>query len=72
MVAGLARSGADSSELGRIMDDCKDNLTAFSSFTFRHIYREANGVAHCLVHFINFSKINNLWLNETFSIIIEY
>lgn len=35
----------------------------------KHVYREANGVAHRLAQFACFSSLDEFWINETPSII---
>jgi ribonuclease HI len=68
LISALIVSSVDRSEFGRIVDDCKCYLDRFNSFQVRHIYREANGVVHCLGHIASLSNIDKLWLDETSSI----
>lgn len=51
------------------MEDCKEFRTCFTSFQFRHIFREANGVALRLAHFASCSNMDEFWLFEAPSII---
>ena len=69
LVTALANSAEDLSEIGRIVEDCKEYMLAFTSLNFRHIYREANGVAQRLSHTASFSNIDNFWVDDTPSII---
>ena len=69
LISALNSSSVDRSEFGRIVDDCKGYLNGFNSFRVRHIYREANCVAHRLAHIASLSNIDELWLEETPSII---
>lgn len=69
VVAALANSTEDCSDIGRVMADCKDYMSEFHSINFRYVFREANGVAHRLAHLASCSFIDNLCLGETSSII---
>lgn len=69
VVAALTSAAEDCSEVGHIIEDCKDYLLAFNSVLVRHINREANGVAYRLTHLASCSCIDNLWFDETLSII---
>ena len=64
VISALANPDADFSDIGCILDDCKEYMNAIGSFTLRHIYREANGVAHRLAHIASFSNIDDIWLDE--------
>jgi hypothetical protein len=44
-------------------------MHGFSFIKCQHIFREANSVAHRLAHFASFSYLDDLWLDETPSII---
>ena len=59
----------DFSEVSRVLEDCKEYLSSFPSFSFRHIYREANSVADRLAHFACSSSIDSIWLGESPAII---
>lgn len=59
----------DYSEIGQIVEDCKDYMFAIPLFNFRHIYREVNGVVYRLAHLASLSYIDDFWLGETSSII---
>lgn len=52
-----------------MVEDCKEYLASGSSITFRHIYREANSVAHRLAHLVSLSMLDDFWLDETPTII---
>jgi ribonuclease HI len=69
MAAALAKPDDDLSEIGRIIGDCKDYMLAFTSLSIRHVYREANRVAHRLAHVASFSSVDELWIDDTPSII---
>lgn len=69
VVSALAASSEDHSEIGRIVEDCKDYMSALHSFGFRHIYHEVNNVAHRFAHLASVSYIDDFWLAETPSII---
>ncbi|PRQ44046.1 putative ribonuclease H-like domain-containing protein [Rosa chinensis] len=51
VVAALTHHGGGSSEVSRILDDCKGYLQEFNFIRIRHIFREANSVADRLAHF---------------------
>lgn len=65
----LASNSFDCSEIGRVVEDCKEYMTTIYSISFQQICREANDVANCLAHLINRSYIDDCWLEETLSII---
>ena len=44
-------------------------MRAFTSLSIRHVYREANRVAHRLAHVASFSSVDELWIDDTPSII---
>lgn len=46
IVAALTQDKSDLSILGRIIEDCRAYKVEFTSIQVRHIFREANGVAH--------------------------
>lgn len=69
VVAALNNVAEDCSEVGRIIEDYKEYLLAFNSVLVRHINREVNGVAHRLAHLASCSCIDDLWLDETPSIL---
>ena len=69
LVDALKGEGDDMSVIGRIVEDCRRFVNAFSSFECRHIYREANGVANRLSHLASWGGIHNVWLEETSDII---
>ncbi|KAL6184265.1 hypothetical protein ACLB2K_045669 [Fragaria x ananassa] len=57
LVSALYQSGNASSEVSRIVEDCKIFMQQFDYITIRHIYREANNVAHRLAHFASLDNI---------------
>ena len=65
----LASVGEDFSHIGRIVGDCKELMHSFNSIEIRHIYREADCVAHRLAHIASFSISNCIWFEDTPSII---
>lgn len=69
LVAAFHRLKEDWSECGRVVEDCKELRSTFVSFSLRHIFREANGVAHRLAHLANSSHDDFLYLDETPEII---
>lgn len=69
LVDALAGVGDDFSQIGRIVGDCREYLCSFNSFVIRHVYREANRVAHRLAHVASLSNVDKCWLGETPSII---
>ena len=69
LVEALTGVEDDFSQIGRIVGDCKEYLCSFNSFEIRHVYREANRVAHRLAHVASLSSFDNCWLGETPSII---
>ncbi|KAK9943809.1 hypothetical protein M0R45_009405 [Rubus argutus] len=69
IVTALSSVGDDFSQIGRIVGDCKEFMGSLRSISIRHIYREANGVAHRLAHIASFSNSDKFWLHETPSII---
>ncbi|PRQ39258.1 putative ribonuclease H-like domain-containing protein [Rosa chinensis] len=50
VVTALKGNMEDLSEVGCIVDDCKDYMSAIPSYNLQSIYREANDVAHRLAH----------------------
>lgn len=60
VVAALANSTEDCSDIGCVMANCKDYMSEFHSINFCHVLREANGVAHCLAHLTNYSFIDDI------------
>lgn len=69
LVAALTRPGEDYSDIGWIIGDCKELITSFNSISIRHVYREANVVAHRLAHNASFSFVDELLFDKTPSII---
>ncbi|PRQ45142.1 putative ribonuclease H-like domain, reverse transcriptase zinc-binding domain-containing protein [Rosa chinensis] len=69
LIAALKSEEDNFSEVSRVFDDCKDYLSAFQSVEIRHIYREANGVAHRLAHLASYLLLDDIWLDETPAII---
>ncbi|XP_061990636.1 uncharacterized protein LOC133709048 [Rosa rugosa] len=69
LVAALQSGEKNLSEIGRVLDDCKDYLRGFQSVKIRHIYREANGVALRLAHLASMFVIDDVWVDETPAII---
>ena len=64
LVAALKLEREDYSEVGRIVGDCKQYLATITSSTFRHIFREANGVANRLAHLASQRTIDSIWFEE--------
>lgn len=54
LISTLASSSDDCSEIGRVVKDCKEYFSEFSSIIFQHVYREVNSVAHKSAHLANF------------------
>lgn len=50
------------SEVGRIIEDCKDHIKAISSIRICRFFSEVNSVAYRLTHFTSYSDLDNLWL----------
>ena len=71
LAAALARSGEDLSDIGRIIGDCKEYFSAFNYIDIRHIFREASGVADRLAHIASCSNVDEIWLDETPSILLR-
>ena len=69
LVIALEGDGEDLSLVGRIVEDCKSFVSSFHSFQFRHIYREANGVANRLALLASRSENAMSWFEETPAII---
>jgi ribonuclease HI len=69
LATALAKTGEDLSDIGRIIGDCKEYFSTFNYIDIRHIFREANGVANRLAHIASYSNVDELWLDETPSII---
>ncbi|KAL6178236.1 hypothetical protein ACLB2K_049755 [Fragaria x ananassa] len=69
LVAALEREEEDLSEVGRVLGDCKDYMSAFQSIRIRHIGREANGVADRLAHLASAGLLDDVWSGETPAII---
>lgn len=69
LVTAVNTLGEDYSDIGPIIGDCKDYMLAITSLNVRHIYREANCVAHRLAHVASFSIVDDCWIDNTPSII---
>ncbi|XP_062024673.1 putative ribonuclease H protein At1g65750 isoform X2 [Rosa rugosa] len=69
LAAAIARTNDDFSEIGRIVDDCKDYIQTFNSFQLLHIFREANSVANRLAHVASYSFVDEYWVDESPAII---
>ncbi|XP_024171590.1 uncharacterized protein LOC112177537 [Rosa chinensis] len=69
LIAALKSKEENLSEVSRILDDCRDYMSAFQYVRARHAYREANGVTHRLAHLASLFSINDVWLDETPAII---
>ena len=69
LISALATTSLDYSDIGRIVEDCKEYLASIFSVFFRHIHREANDVVNCLAHLASRSYIDDFWYEETPSII---
>ena len=69
LVNALSTEQEDFSEIGRIIDDCRVYTLEVRPIHIRHIYREANGVAHRLANLASCSFLDDLWLDETPAII---
>ncbi|XP_062011139.1 uncharacterized protein LOC133727571 [Rosa rugosa] len=65
VVSALQQNMEDRSDIGRIIDDCKSYLTYFPSFQIRHVFREANGVAHRLAHPASLNYLDDIWVDES-------
>ncbi|KAL6194284.1 hypothetical protein ACLB2K_035368 [Fragaria x ananassa] len=65
LVAALEREEEDLSEVGQVLGDCKDYMSAFQSIRIRHIGREANGLADRLAHLACAGLLDDVWLGET-------
>lgn len=65
MITALASTSLDFSEVGRIVEDCLEYMSECSSFHIKHVYSEANGVAHRLTHFASLFDLDEFWLDET-------
>ncbi|XP_062021093.1 uncharacterized protein LOC133737577 [Rosa rugosa] len=65
VVTALQGNMEDLSEVGCIVEDCKDYMRAIPSCNLRSIYREANGVAHRLAHLASVDYLDDYWLDET-------
>lgn len=63
-------SEEDSSEIGKIVEDCIAHLLDISFISFCHIFREANGVAHRVAHLASSHLENFSWVEEA-SVIIH-
>ena len=61
----MAIKGLDYSDIGRIVEDCKEYMASISYVSFRHIHREANDVANRLAHLASRSYIDDFWYEET-------
>ena len=59
LVAAIGSSVPDFSELGRVVEDCRDYMGAIGSLCVKHVYREANCVAHRLAYIASHSSIDN-------------
>lgn len=69
LATALSSPTEDLSEIGSIVGDCKDYMLAFTSFNIRHIYREANRVAHRLAHVASCASVDEFWVDHTPSIL---
>ena len=69
LVTALSNSCEDWSHVGRIVEDCKNYMTAFNNIQAHHIFRETNCAAHRLAHTANFSAMDEFWLEEIPAII---
>lgn len=64
LLAAVLRTDEDSSEIGRIVEDCRDDMMQIPSIVIRHTFREANGVAHRLAHLAKSHYENFFWFDE--------
>ncbi|PRQ36979.1 putative ribonuclease H-like domain-containing protein [Rosa chinensis] len=69
LIAALNSKEENLSEVSRILDDCRDYMSAFRSVRVWHAYCKANGVAHRLAHLASLFSNDDVWLNETLAII---
>ncbi|XP_024169850.1 uncharacterized protein LOC112176244 [Rosa chinensis] len=69
MISALNSREKNFSEVSRVLDDCREYITAFQSVRIRHIYLEANGVADRLAHLASSGFIDDVWFDETPAII---
>ena len=65
LVNALHRDEEDFSEIGRIVDDCNMYASSFAFIQFRHVYRQANGVANRLACLANGHDLDQVWLEES-------
>lgn len=56
--------GKDSSEIQRIVEDCRAYMLYILSISICHIFPEANGVAHRLAHLSSSHFENFSWVEE--------
>ncbi|XP_061999251.1 uncharacterized protein LOC133716573 [Rosa rugosa] len=65
LIAALNSKEENLLEVSRVLDDCRDYMSAFQSVRVQHNYREANGVANRLAHLASLFSIYDVWLDET-------
>jgi hypothetical protein len=56
LVAAIGSTVPDFSELGKVVEDCRDYMGAIGSLRVKYMYREANSVAHRLAHITSLSS----------------
>ncbi|XP_004293150.1 PREDICTED: putative ribonuclease H protein At1g65750-like [Fragaria vesca subsp. vesca] len=64
VMKALATIDGDVIEVSFILSDCRHYMEAFRFILLRHVYREANGVAHRLAHLARSSSLNEFWVDE--------
>ncbi|KAL6186127.1 hypothetical protein ACLB2K_042248 [Fragaria x ananassa] len=69
VMKALATTDGDVIEVSSILSDCRHYMETFRLILLRHIYREANGVAHRLAHLARSSSLYEFWVDETPDII---
>ncbi|KAL6214185.1 hypothetical protein ACLB2K_013623 [Fragaria x ananassa] len=69
IMLSLARSSEDMSEVSALLNNCKAYMESFQFILLRHVYREANGVAHRLAHLVRIAYLDELLVDESPDII---
>ena len=71
IVAAMQNRDKDILEVSPILQDCHRYIEMFKFVVFRHIYREANGVAHRLATLVRSPDIDEFWVGECPCIILD-
>lgn len=58
LITALHGLGADFSELGCIVEDCREYMKVVHPIQVKHVFRETNGVAYRLAHVASWSNID--------------